>query len=360
MVWIYDLIRSHERYRPIVYSRFVRNLDRFPVEHLVDFNSHGRLIGLADRIVTRLRGTYPRIGKQADRDGADLIHAHFGQEGYRCLAGKRVARVPMVTTFYGLDVSALPKLPQWRRRFGRLFEQGDLFLAEGPHMARCLCEIGCPEEKVRVQRLGIDLKDFPYRAPQDRSGRPEVLMVASLREKKGHRFGIDAFCAVAQSRDDVFMTIVGDGPLRKPLEGQVCELGLQDRVTFKGNLHRRECQALLQQAHVLLYPSITASNGDTEGGAPVAILEAMAAGLPVISTQHADIPFVLREGASGILVDEGDVDGMVGALRQTLEGGEEVDRLASDGRRAVEERHTLESQGKLLEAIYDEARGFSA
>ena len=59
MVWIYDLIRSHKRYRPIVYSRFVRNLDRFPVDQIVDFNSHGRLIGLADRIVTRLRGTYP-------------------------------------------------------------------------------------------------------------------------------------------------------------------------------------------------------------------------------------------------------------------------------------------------------------
>jgi colanic acid/amylovoran biosynthesis glycosyltransferase len=184
-------------------------------------------------------------------------------------------------------------------------------------------------------------------------------MVASLREKKGHRFGIDAFSAVAQSRDDVYLTIVGGGPLRKPLEAQVCELGLQDRVTFRGSLPRTECQVLLQQAHVLLYPSITASNGDTEGGAPVAILEAMAAGLPVISTRHADIPFVLRDGASGILVDEGDVDGMVGALRQVLDGGEEVDRRASEGRRTVEEGHTLESQGKLLEAIYDEAGGAS-
>ena len=184
-------------------------------------------------------------------------------------------------------------------------------------------------------------------------------MYASLREKKGHRFGIDAFRAVARNRDDVFMTIVGDGPLRKFLEAQVRGLGLQDRITFKGNLPHGECKALLQQAHVLLYPSITASNGDTEGGAPVAILEALAVGLPVISTRHADIPFVLRDGASGILVDERDVDGMEAALRQTLERGGDVDRFASEGRRTVEERHEIELQMRSLEVIYDEACGAS-
>ncbi len=354
MVWIYDQIRNHERYRPIVYSRYARNLDRFPVENLVDFTSHGRLVGLSDRLIMRVRGTYPRTGRQAVRDGADLIHAHFGQEGYRCLAARKVARIPMVTTFYGMDVSALPEQAKWKRRFRRLFEEGDLFLAEGPHMARCLCDIGCPEEKVRVQRLGIDLGAFSYRAPRDRDGRPEVLMIASLREKKGHRFGIDAFCEIARLRDDVFMTIVGDGPLRDPLEARVRRLGLQDRVFFKGSLPHRECKELLQQACVLLYPSITAEDGDTEGGAPVGILEAMAAGLPVISTRHADIPYVLRDGASGMLVDEGDVEGMVRALQQVLESGGEVDQLASEGRRTVEERHSIEIQVRSLEAIYDE------
>ncbi len=353
-VWIHDQIKSLERYTPVVYGRYVRNLERFPVDRIVDFTSHGSLTGLLDRVVTRTRGTYPRYGAQAVRDGADLIHAHFGQEGFRCLKAKKIARIPLVTTFYGLDVSALPRIPVWQRRFTRLFDEGDLFLAEGPHMAACLVGIGCPETKVRIQPLGIDLAAFPYKGIEERVGSPEVLMYASLREKKGHRYGIDAFAQLARDRDDIRMSIVGDGPLRSTLEAHVDELGISERVTFLGSLPHDECQPILQRAHVLLSPSITASDGDTEGGAPVGIIEALATGLPVVATHHADIPFVLNEGEAGLLVEERDTAGLTVALARALEADEAVGARSLYGRQIVAERHTLAAQGESLEARYDE------
>lgn len=356
-VWIHDQIRSLKRYRPIVYARAVRNLDRFPVDAIVDFDDRPPIARLVDRIATRLRGTYPGYGRRARADGADLIHAHFGQEGFRCLAAKREAGVPLVTTFYGLDVSALPRIPTWKRRFARLFEAGDLFLAEGPHMGATLTAIGCPAEKVRIQRLGIDRKKIPFAGRDGRGTPSEVLMYASLREKKGHRHGIEAFAAVAAERPEAKLTIVGDGPLRGALERQVEAAGITGRVTFLGNLPHGDALELLTRAHVLVYPSVTAADGDTEGGAPVGILEAMAAGLPVVTTRHADIPYVLGDGEGGTLVDERDTAGLADGIRRVFEGDDGVEAEREAAKRLVETRHDLAAQGASLEATYDEARG---
>jgi colanic acid/amylovoran biosynthesis glycosyltransferase len=352
-LWIHDQIRSHIRYRPIVYARYVRNRERFPVERLVDFTRGNSIRRFCDQVVFRLKGTYPRYGDRARLDGADLIHAHFGQEGFRCLAAKRTAKIPLVTTFYGFDVSALPKIPVWKSRFKRLFAEGDLFLAEGPYMAANLCKIGCPESKVRVQTIGIDLDAFPYRAPSERDGN-EILMYASLREKKGHRYGIDAFKKASELNPDLRLTIIGDGPLRPQLERQARDSGLEDRVTFMGNLPHDACIDVVGKANTLLYPSLTASDGDTEGGAPVGILEAMASGLPIVSTRHADIPFVMKDGDCGWLANERDVDGLAEGLQASLSDPEEAEKRAEAGREAVEARHTLESRARSLESHYDE------
>ena len=351
-VWIHDQIRSLRRYNPIVFARSVRNEDRFPVSRLIDFTAHGALLGVTDRVWIRMSGMYPRYGSYVTREGGDVIHAHFGQEGFRCLAARRKANIPLVTTFYGLDVSALPKIPMWRRRFERLFREGDLFLAEGPFMAECLAELGCPKRKIQVQRLGIDLERFNYRPPSKRET-TEVLMYASLREKKGHRFGIEAFARVLKTHDDLRLTIAGDGPLKSDLVQQVNQLGIRERVDFLGMVTHEEGRELLDRATVLVSPSLTASDGDTEGGAPVTLLEAMASGLPIVSTRHADIPYVLKGGEAGLLVEENDTDGLARGLSSLLDTSERREALAEAGRSAVVERHALATQAESLEAHYD-------
>jgi len=351
-VWIHDQIRSLRRYTPIVYSRHSRNVDRFPVERLVDFTSAGVGRRLLDRVSIRLKGTYPRYGRHMVEDQADLIHAHFGQEGYRCLAARKEANIPLVTTFYGLDVSALPKVLKWQKRFDRLFEEGDLFLAEGPHMASCLVDIGCPEDKVRVQRLGIDLDAFPF---HERSHEEtyEVLMYASMREKKGHKYGIEAFARVRDKLPSATLTLIGDGPLRGEIELQIRSMGLSDDTTFLGSLSHSDCVPILNRADVLLYPSVMASDGDTEGGAPVGIIEAMACGLPVVSTKHADIPYVLMDGEAGIVVDERDVTGLANGVLVALQDQQATQACIKAARTAAEERHSLTAQAISLEAAYD-------
>ena len=260
----------------------------------------------------------------------------------------------MVTTFYGLDVSALPREPLWGGRFERLFAEGTLFLAEGPHLAERLVGIGCPAEKVRVQKLGVDLSAIPFKPDRDPREGPVVLMCGAFREKKGFPDGVRAFHRIAQQYPSARLHIIGDGPRKPEIEAIVRELGLQDRTSFLGFLPFTEYVKHLLGSRVLLHPSITASDGDTEGGAPVTIIESMASGLPVVSTLHADIPTVAPDGSCALLAPERDVDGLAERL-DTLLGDQELrNRLVAGGRSQVEEHHDAVQQGERLEAIYDE------
>ena len=122
---------------------------------------------------------------------AGLIHAHHGFQGVRCLRAKRSSALPMVTSFYGADATQAVRDPKWRARYRGLFNEGELFLAEGSAMAAQLSRIGCPEEKVAVHHLGVDLARIPFDPPVS-GEETRVLICASFREKKGIPDGIRA------------------------------------------------------------------------------------------------------------------------------------------------------------------------
>jgi colanic acid/amylovoran biosynthesis glycosyltransferase len=354
MTWVHRQIVNHRRYRPVVLTQEARNTSHFPVDTLHDAARWPVAKRLLHRALRRLTGHYAFYAPILRRERAALIHAHFGQEGYRCLSARRKAGIPLVTTFYGLDVSALPRIPAWRRRFGRLFEEGALFLAEGPYLGERLVDLGCPAEKVRVQRLGVDLTAIPCRPVRDLvDGGQTVLMCGYFNEKKGFPYGVRAFGRVADRHPDARLRIIGDGPRRTEIEAAVRELNLADRVAFLGMLSSPEYLQHLLKAHVLLHPSITASDGDTEGGAPVTILEALASGLPVVSSRHADIPAVAPDGQCALLAPERDVEGLAERLDALLSDPTLRGRMGEAGRRHIEEHHDAVKQGERLEEIYD-------
>jgi colanic acid/amylovoran biosynthesis glycosyltransferase len=225
-------------------------------------------------------------------------------------------------------------------------------------MGEKLVEIGCHPERIQVHRLGVDLTRIPYRGDRtDEADPPVVLMYAAFREKKGHIYGLRAFSRICGDYPDARMDVVGDGPLRAEIEAEVRRLGLGERVTLKGILPHPVCLQELSKTSVLLYPSVTAADGDTEGGAPVAIIEAMAAGVPVVSSHHADIPEVATDGGCGILAEERDVEGLAEGLAALLGSRTLRGRMGQAGRVRAEENHSLATQTKRLEEIYDRILG---
>jgi len=364
--WIYGQIRGLKRYRPIVYCHGKQNLGTYPVSTVRALGSKPGLrhpwtfFNMALNKVIKFN---PLFAFFLIKDRPDIVHAHFGKSGYYFLNHKKIFKFPLVTTFYGHDLSSLPnRKPEWKRRYKRLFLKGDCFLVEGSHMKKCLVELGCPENKVFVQHLGIDLDSvrFVERNPGE-DGEIRVLMSASFRHKKGIPIGIEAFSRVALNHPDLNMrlTIVGDSAgnpgeeeEKRKILSRIEEYGLSGRVNLLGyqphSLYLKE----LYEHHIFLSPSITAPDGDTEGGVPVTILEASASGMPVLSTLHCDIPEAVIDKESGCLVRERDVDALSERLFHLASNPGIWRNMGLNGRRHIESDYDVKKQIRKLEDIY--------
>ena len=352
--WIYAQIAGMRRYRPIVLAQETENLEEFPVATLYAAESYSPGRKMVNRIARKLTGEYPFYAGILEREKAALIHAHFGYQGARCLRAKRKSGLPMLTTFYGADATQYPRLPEWQKRYRRLFEEGEGFLVEGSAMKEQIASIGCPEERIRICHLGVDVERIPFQVRQS-SERVRFLICAGLKEKKGIPYALRALALALEERPfPCEVVIIGDGPDRPQIEALVEELGLTEQVEFRGMRSYSEVLKELGRCHILLQTSVTAADGDTEGGAPVILLDAQASGMPVIATHHADIPEYVVDGQSGLLAPERDVEGLADCIRRLVEEPGKWEGMGRAGRRHVEENYNAAVQGGRLEEVYDE------
>ncbi|HEX2962736.1 MAG TPA: glycosyltransferase, partial [Ignavibacteriales bacterium] len=236
------------------------------------------------------------------------LHAHFGHNGTFLLPLKMKLGLPMLTSFHGADVSSRPKEDSvYRKNLQELFKQGELFTVVSEAMAQRVIRLGCPPEKIRVLHCGIDLKRISYRPPANVPyQQATILSVGRLVEKKGMADLLEAMARVKALRPKLScrLLIVGEGPLERPLKQLSNKLGLAQEVSFLGVMSRTEIIRLLAEAQLFVLASRQASNGDAEG-IPVALMEALAGGLPVITSNHEGIPELVRNRQNGLVVPEG-------------------------------------------------------
>lgn len=352
--WVHTQLSRLRRYRPVVLTQEEENLDQFPVERLHTARAYPLWKRAGNRLWLKLTGEYPFYARLLRREGASLIHAHFGYQGCRCLRARRTSGLPMVTTFYGADATQYARLPYWRAFYQRLFAAGEAFLVEGSALAACLEEAGCPPAKIRLHRLGVDLDRIPFAERSRREG-VRVLICAPFREKKGIPDALRALGLARRRLGRRFeVVLIGEGPEKARILAAIGEAGLEGLVALRGALPYAQVIEELGRADLLVQASRRAADGDTEGGAPVILLDAQAAGLPVVATRHADIPEYVREGESGLLAAEGDVEGLAECILQLVEAPEGWAAMGRAGRRHVEQHYNAATQAARLEDLYDE------
>ena len=360
--WIYAQISNLKKYQPLVITTRKRNLDIFPVEKIYSLSDLNGLNRFFQRQYAKLTNFYyPFFLKVLKENQVLLLHSHFGNRGYFDLALKQKLKIPQVTTFYGHDVSLLPQEERWRERFKVFFEQGDLILAEGSYMKKTLLEMGCPDSKVRVQHLGIDCEKIPFipRKMVD-SQKVKILIAGTFREKKGITYALEAFARLAPKYKNIEVTLIGDAGrsqreinYKKEITTIIDSRHITDRVNYLGFL---PYPAFIEEAknnHIFLSPSIHPSDGETEGGAPVALIEMSAYGMPIVSTFHCDIPEVVINGKSGFLVHEKDTDRLAERLEHLINHPEIWESLGRTGRKHIEEEFNIVTQAAKLETFYD-------
>lgn len=265
----------------------------------------------------------------------DIIHAHFITDA--CLFHpftKRVS-VPKVISCYGWDVTEVPKRFKYiyKHFYKKVIAEYDYFLAMSEDMKLDLLKIGVPEHKIVVHYHGINTANFNLNRNYDLvDGTLNLLTIASFREKKGHLTVLRALKSIHEIRPDINFKyhIVGSGNRENILREFIKTNGLTEKVIFHGLIkHGEELNRLIKQADIFVHPSETTATNDKEG-IPGAVVEAMASGLPVISTFHAGIPEVIENGVSGILIPERDTDALADYLKNLYEDPQKRSTLGKE------------------------------
>ncbi len=288
------------------------------------------------------------------RAEAKLLHIYFGHTAVHLRPLIKAFPHPVVVSFHGADAGVDMDKPAYLAAMREVFASATVVQARSESLLEDLVKLGCPREKMRLQRTGIPLEEWTFmqrETPAD--GKWTLLQSCRLIAKKGVDDTLRAFANIVKIWPKAQLIIAGDGPLRGDLEKLAGEIGISALVRFIGFLDQQQLRDEVYRSHLFVHPSRTSADGNREG-IPNSMLEAMASGLPVIATRHGGIPEAVTDGGSGLLVPENDVDGLTAAMTRVISDATLAAGLAIGGRRAVEDRFDRVKNIKRLEACYQE------
>jgi len=290
----------------------------------------------------------------------DVVYCHFGGTGMIALRLKKLVLITgrLVIVFHGFDIT------KFIERYGanvyaELLQEGDLFLPISETWKARLLELGAAPNKVKVHRMGVDCAKFTFKPRSLRRGEAiRIITVARLMKKKGIEYSIRAVARLVGKGYPIEYEIVGDGPLRQSLAAVIDETGCAYRIRLLGPRSHEEVTKLLEEAHLMLLTSVTDEEGDQEG-IPVALMEAMAMGIPVVSTYHSGISELVADGVTGILVPERDVEAIAAAVENLTDNAQLWPEMARAAREKIEREYNIKLLNKQLVEILGEHNGGS-
>ncbi len=350
--FIYDQLIHLQRFRAVVLTqKKPLNLDVFPFTPIYSLADESRLSRYWNRkLCFPLIKRMPFYEKIIARESPDVIHAHFGGMAFRLARSAQHFGIPLITYLYGHDI---PKIRRKKNR-RKIFKQGTVFLVLSQGMGAEIEQLGCPAHKIRVLDVGIDPDEFPLRQqPPDPAGFT-VLTVARLVEKKGIRYLIEAMGILKDRFAHLNCRIIGDGPLRDDLEQRIRRLDLQNRIKITGYVPYASLGEEYRRAHCFVLPSLTGRHGERDELSMVT-KQALASGLPVITSDHAGIAETFKDGVHGILIPERNTAALADALARLIEDPSLAAGFAVNGRKLVEETFNVKKAVARLEEIYEEA-----
>lgn len=330
------------------------------------------------KLAFRLSGAVPqRFLQRLKGRSPQLLHAHFGPDALAALPLAQRLKIPLVATFHGYDATlTIPDEIQdiyqnpWGRarqflrhrgtfykcqyveRRSHLFRQAAQIIAVSHCIRDQLLAQGCPPDQVRVHYIGIDRQQFqPAANPEAaREAVPTVLFIGRLVEKKGCADLIRAMAGVQRLFPQAQTIVIGEGGLRGDLETLCQQLGV--RARFLGAQPPAVIKDWLRRATLFCVPSQRTPKGDIEGLGMV-FAEAQAMGLPVVSYASGGVPEVVKQGETGLLVPEREVEALGKAIYRLLEDEALRQRFAIAGQTHIAQTFDLHQNARHLEALYD-------
>jgi glycosyltransferase involved in cell wall biosynthesis len=269
----------------------------------------------------------------------EAVLAEYGGCGVWCVEACRRAGVPLIVHFHGHDASDRSILEMYKDTYPDMFQAANAVIAVSRVMREKLISLGAPSKTLHYVPYGVDCARFggadPGKAP------PVFVAVGTFRDKKAPQLTIAAFSRVQQVFPLARLRMIGTGPLLDDCMKLTQELGISEAVTFLGRQTHAVVEQEMKQARCFVQHSVVADSGNSEG-TPVAILEAGATGLPVVSTRHGGIPDVVIEGETGLLVDEHDVEAMADRMLRLAQDCSLAAEMGRNARKHIAENFSME------------------
>jgi colanic acid/amylovoran biosynthesis glycosyltransferase len=278
------------------------------------------------------------LAKSFRREKIQVVFAEYGLTGCEVLPICKKLRLPLIIHFHGFDASVKSVLDEYKDRYRSMFEYASYIIVVSRPMANALIALGAPENKLVYNPCGPN-NSFLEVSPD--YSEKAFISVGRFVDKKAPYFSLLAFSKVLPKHPNAILYMAGDGPLLNTCMNLAKYLQIESNVKFLGVITPEQYREELSSVLAFVQHSITAENGDTEGN-PVGIMEAQAAGVPVISTLHAGIPEVVIHGESGWLVEEGDVEGMAQSMLSLLSDSLLAEKFGKRGREIILEKFLME------------------
>ncbi len=298
---------------------------------------------LARRVIRRLRrpldtARFARLVRaRTQMFRPDVLHLHFGTTAAVLENLGALPDVPMVVSFYGVDVSESLRDPDTLRAYRSIFRKASVLHVLCDEAQHRLVDVGCPPEKIRIANLPANLDNIPDIGVQPADG-TRFLIPARFVEKKGHEVLLEAFKRLLQDGHQVSLTCFGYGPSAW-LERSVAKLGLDQIVHIVNNQQTSDFTAeyirVLRQHDVVLAPSIRSRSGDDEGGPALTLVMAQAAGKPVIVSDFPGAERSVADGEQGLVVPAGDARALQLAMSKMVGNPALWQRFGRAGRQRV-------------------------
>ncbi len=371
---IYRQVTGFTRVRTIVYTQSLENAEMFPFSPVVVLQKQQRPRPRGNFILRfwykyvikhwppprpiekHVRPYYPYdLVTHLKEDNPALVHVYYGHKAVHYLDMINAWGGRFVVSFHGVDVSKFLSQPAYREKLEKVFQQAQLVLARSKSLLVRLKELGCPSEKLRLNRTPVPmehLQAFVRQPPADDQWR--MVQACRLIAKKGILTTLQALAIVKETHPRFKYILCGEGPLQEKILLKAAKLGLQDHVELRGWLSQEDLLKEYQEAHLFLHPSETTPEADQEG-IPNSMLEAMATGLPIVATQHGGIPEAVTHLYDGLLAPERNPQELAACLLRLMDNPEELRRISRNAASSVRANFAASVQVGVLESSYLEA-----
>ena len=275
------------------------------------------------------------------------VYAEYGTTGVKIMPICKILNIPLIVNFHGYDASVNSLKEEYKVQYKELFDYAEYIVVVSRVMGEKLISLGANLEEIIYTPCAPNDSFFELNPVFSENA---FIAVGMFVDKKAPYYTIFAFAKILKKYPDAKLYFCGDGPLYNTCVNLVKYLKLSNNVIFFGSISSTDLKNIYERVTGFVQHSITAQNGDMEG-TPVAVLEASAAGLPVVSTRHAGIQEVVLHEETGLLVNEHDVEQMAEHMISLLDNKDYAKKLGAAGRELVKLNYSMKNHIEILNRL---------